>query len=164
LCPLRGEIFLVTTEKWHPIKTQNLILLRPLFEGFLQMHPRRKVKFIFVVPPNKLETFAEQRYVSPLSLKPVQQTADNLPANPQNDLEVKVQSKEDKRLEKQRRAVRRKEARKMSSDGWNNLFWRWTSTPSPTLLPLRISLRRRSLWQPEKLEQTTDDKRSSPSH
>ena len=66
LCPARGEIFQVTSKESHPIKTKNLSLLRPLFDDFLALNPSQKVKFIFVVPPDRFETYATQTYVSPL--------------------------------------------------------------------------------------------------
>ena len=109
LCPLRGEIYQLTAAQSHPVQTKNLSLLRPLFEDFLQMHPTKKVKFIFVVPPYRFETFAQQSYISPL--KSGERDADKSSTSSQDD-KSKVKSKEEKRLEMQRSVDKKKEVKK----------------------------------------------------
>jgi hypothetical protein len=64
LCPARGEIFKVTSCDTHPIKPKNVTLLRPLFDDYLTLNPNKKVKFIFVVPPERFESFKIQPYLS----------------------------------------------------------------------------------------------------
>ena len=109
LCPLRGEIFQLTAGQSHPVKTKNLSLLRPLFEDFLQMNPTEKVKFIFVVPPYRFETFAQQSYISPL--KYGQRDVDKSSTISQ-DIKSKVKSKEEKKFEMQRSVDKKKEVKK----------------------------------------------------
>jgi hypothetical protein len=109
LCPLRGEIFHITAAQSHPVKTKNLTLLRPFFEDFLQTNPTKKVKFIFVVPPYRFETFAQQSYISPP--KSGQRDADKTSISSQDD-KSKVKSKEEKKVEMQQSMDKKKEVKK----------------------------------------------------
>ena len=108
LCPLRGEIFQLTSAQSHPIKTNNLSLLRPLFDDFLEMNPTEKIKFIFVVPPTRFETFPQQTYVSPL--KSGQRDSTKSGVSGQDD-KSKGMSKEDKKLQTKKSAKKREEVK-----------------------------------------------------
>jgi hypothetical protein len=110
LCPLRGEIFQLTVAQQHPVKTTNLSLLRPFFEDFLQMNRTEKVKFIFVVPPNRFETFTQQSYISPLKSRQPQDA--NESSTSSQDDKSKVKSKKEKKLEMQRSVDKRREIKK----------------------------------------------------
>ena len=73
------------------------------------MNPTEKVKFIFVGPPYRFETFAQQCYISPL--KYGQGDANKSSISSQDD-KSKVKSKEEKRLEMQRSVDKKKEVKK----------------------------------------------------
>ena len=69
--PSRGEIYQVTSAERHPIKTENLSLVRPYFADYLSRN--NKVKFIFVVPPKNFEIFTLQPFHDPAQRKQVKE-------------------------------------------------------------------------------------------
>jgi hypothetical protein len=106
LCPLRGRIFHLTAAQSHHVKT--LVS----YDRCLRLSsndPTEKVKFIFVVPPYRLETFAQQSYIS--LLKSGQRDADKSSTSGQDD-KSKVKSKEEKKLEMQRIVDTKREVKK----------------------------------------------------
>jgi len=110
LCPARGEIFKVTSCNTQPIKTKNLTLLRPLFDDYLTLNPNQKVKFIFVVPPERFESFTIQPYLSRQSISQGKQESET-------DLKSKV-TKDSKALpltkaEKSQATAKMKQERKL---------------------------------------------------
>ena len=63
VAPALGEMYQVTAAENHPIKGIHLRPLRKCFESYLATGQR--VKLIFVVPPNRFETYKEQHYIFP---------------------------------------------------------------------------------------------------
>jgi hypothetical protein len=119
LCPHRGEIFQVTSTQSHPIKTKNLGLLRPLFDDFLAMNPKQRVKFIFVVLPSRFETFVKQTYVSPLEsgrrdpIKSASGSQDDKPkSTSKEDKKLQMKSAEQKKEVKEKYVALKKESKK----------------------------------------------------
>ena len=63
VAPALGEMYQVTSAENHPIKGIHLRPLRKCFESYLATGQR--VKLIFVVPPDRFETYKEQQYIFP---------------------------------------------------------------------------------------------------
>jgi len=63
VAPTLGEMYQVTSAENHPIKGIHLRRLRKCFESYLATGQR--VKLIFIVPPNRFETYKEQHYIFP---------------------------------------------------------------------------------------------------
>src|SRR5271170_2218186 len=63
VAPGLGEMYQVTSAENHPIKGIHLRPLRKCFESYLATGQR--VKLIFVVPPNRFDTYKEQHYIFP---------------------------------------------------------------------------------------------------
>jgi hypothetical protein len=63
LWPSRGEMYQVTSAESHPVKADTLPAIRKVFANWLCANPTKKVKLIFVVPPERFESFTIQRYV-----------------------------------------------------------------------------------------------------
>ena len=61
--PSRGEMYQITVSDSHPVKTPNLKALKSQFAEWLETHD--SVKLIFIVPPERFETFTIQPYVQP---------------------------------------------------------------------------------------------------
>lgn len=60
LAPSRGEMFQVTSAEKHPVKVNHLLTLKWKFNAYLRTG--KKVKLIFVVPPNRFDDFVQQQY------------------------------------------------------------------------------------------------------
>ena len=60
LAPSRGEMFQVTSAEKHPVKVNHLLKLKSKFDACLRTG--KKVKLIFVVPPNRFDDFVQQEY------------------------------------------------------------------------------------------------------
>ena len=60
LAPSRGEMFQVTSAEKHPVKVNHLLKLKSKFNAYL--HTGKKVKLIFIVPPNRFDDFVQQQY------------------------------------------------------------------------------------------------------
>lgn len=65
VAPALGEMYQVTSAENHSIKGIHLRPLKKFFQDHLATH--KMVKVIFVVPPNRFETFKEQTYIFPSS-------------------------------------------------------------------------------------------------
>ena len=63
IAPSRGEMYQVTSAERHGIKGLHLRPLKRFFAGYLSSG--QKVKLIFVVPPNRFESYQEQKYLFP---------------------------------------------------------------------------------------------------
>ena len=61
--PSRGEMYKITLSDSHPVRTPNLNALKSQFAEWLETH--NSVKLIFIVPPERFETFTIQPYVQP---------------------------------------------------------------------------------------------------
>ena len=60
LAPSLGEMYQVTSAERHPIKANQLLLLKKYFNNLIAAGG--KVKLIFIVPPNRFDDFGPQSY------------------------------------------------------------------------------------------------------
>lgn len=76
LAPHRGEMYQCTSAETHRIKLKYLTPLKPHFRKWLDANPGDKVKFIFVLPPDRFTTFSLQSYIEPSSKQEIASVKD----------------------------------------------------------------------------------------
>lgn len=67
MAPALGEMYQVTSAESRSIKGMHLRPLKRFFKAYLESG--KKVKLIFVVPPNRFENYTEQNYIFPAPKK-----------------------------------------------------------------------------------------------
>jgi hypothetical protein len=72
LAPALGEMYQITAAETHDVKAAHLRPLRKFFQPHIDAG--YKVKFIFVVPPNRFEMYKAQKFVGSGSAEPKDET------------------------------------------------------------------------------------------